>query len=345
MERKITLSQKQLNTYGIMQKYIEGAITRERTAEILGISQRQVTRKKKGIIKHGAESLIHKNTGRKPAHTTKKEMAEEILKIFGEPINEGINFSHFQDILVDEHAITVSYTCLYNILKRAGKESPRSKKHKEKQYRRRERKEHPGELLQIDATPYDWVGTGIKYSLHGAIDDATGNIFGLYMCKNECLHGYLEMMRDGITTVGVPQTLYSDKHTIFRSPKTGKLTVEEIINGKQVNLTQFGRAMNELGIDIIYADSAQAKGRVERMWNTLQDRLPVEFRRKGISSVEETNEFLSMKYIKKFNEKFAVSAKGASLFIPLREDINIDTILCIKQPRKLQKRHRNKKML
>ena len=115
---------------------------------------------------------------------------------------------------------------------------------------------------------------------------------------------------------GVPQSVYSDKHTIFRSPKTGKLTVEEEIQGKSVNSTQFGRAMHELGVDIIYANSPEAKGRVERMWQTLQSRLPVEFAKRGITTVSAANKFLQEEYIDMFNALFAVPCTGESIFVP-----------------------------
>jgi len=100
----------------------------------------------------------------------------------------------------------------------------------------------------------------MKYALHRAIDDASSQIVGLYLTQNECLFGYLEMMRQCCLNFGIPQTLYSDRHTIFRSPKTDTLTVAELIDGKEVNLTQFGRSMHELGVDMIFAKTPQAKG-------------------------------------------------------------------------------------
>ena len=109
------------------------------------------------------------------------------------------------------------------------------------------------------------------------------------MTQNECLFGYLGMMRQFCLVFGVPQTIYSDRHTIFRSPKTGQLTVEELIGGKTVNLTQFGRSMHELGIDMIFAQTPQAKGRIERLWVTLQSRLPVEFAKRKIKTLSEAN--------------------------------------------------------
>lgn len=157
------------------------------------------------------------------------------------------------------------------------------------------------------------------------------------MTQNECLFGYEEMMRRCCMKFGVPQSVYSDKHTIFRSPKAGKLTIEEEIQGKTVNLTQFGRAMHELGVDIIYANSPEAKGRVERMWQTLQSRLPVEFAKRGITTVTAANKFLQEKYIDLFNEHFEVECAGESIFIPVGNASILDDILCIKAQRKTDK--------
>jgi hypothetical protein len=122
-------------------------------------------------------------------------------------------------------------------------------------------------------------------------------------------------------------------HTIFRSPKADKLTIEELLHGKEEKFTQFGRAMDELGVNIIYARSAQAKGRVERMWGTLQSRLPVEFALEGITTIEAANEYLASKAIPYFKEKWAVEAEGEPIYVPLRDDVDIDMILCVKEKR------------
>jgi transposase len=332
-EGKITLSQKQLKTYTVINKYIEKSITRQHAAELLGISTRQISRLKKGVQTSGAEFLIHKNTGRKPAHAFAEETKEAILTFHSLPEFAGVNFLHFQDILADKYQIKISYSSLTSILKNAGIQSPKKKKIKYRTHRRK-RKHHPGQLIQIDATPFEWFGDSKKYALHGAIDDATGQVVGLYMTQNECLFGYFEMMRQCCLDFGVPQTLYSDNHTIFRSPKTRKLSAEELIAGKTVNLTQFGRSMHELGIDMLFAKTPQAKGRIERLWDTLQSRLPVELAMKGIKTVEEANVFLEQEYRFLFNQKFAVPAEGESLFVALTKEITIDEMLCIKQKRK-----------
>lgn len=332
-EGKITLSQEQLKTFTVINRFIDKSISRQQAASLLGLSTRQITRLKKGVLTSGAESLIHKNTGRKPAHAVTDETKEAVLKIYSRPELSRANFLHFKDILLADFGIALSYSALSSILKNAGFESPKKKKIRHRTHRRT-RKPHPGQLIQIDATPYEWFGGNTKYALHGAIDDATGNVVGLFLTQNECLYGYLETMRQCCVNFGVPQTIYSDNHTIFRSPKTGKLTMDELIAGKTVHLTQFGRSMHELGIDLIFAKTPQAKGRIERLWVTLQSRLPVEFAKRGITTVADANRFLEEEYKELFNQRFSVEPEAESIFVPLAEGMDIDTILCVKHKRK-----------
>lgn len=316
-----------------MNAYLDGTIDRKRASELLSLSERQISRLKKGLITQGEAFLIHKNTNRKPAHAIPSELKETILQIHTQEEFENVNFLHFNEILAEQYDIQISYTALSSILKSEGNKSPKTKKAKRRKSRRK-RRPCPGELIQIDATPFDWFRDGRMLALHGGIDDATGDVVGLYLCENECLNGYFETMRQCILTHGVPQSAYSDKHTIFRSPKADRLTVEEIIAGKVVHLTQFGRAMYELGIDMIFAKTPWAKGRIERLWDTLQSRLPVEFARRGIKTIEEANRFLREEYLQRYNRKFAVKPEGESIFVPLRADVDVDTILCIKKKRK-----------
>ena len=332
-ERNLTLSQKQLKTWMVIQRFIQKDITRQQAADLLGLSTRQISRLKKGVLTSGPESLIHKNTGRKPAHAVKEETKEAILSLYSQPEFSEVNFLHFQEILLADFGISLSCSALSSILKNAGKESPKKKK-KRKRTHRCKRKPHPGQLLQIDATPFAWFGGSAKYALHGAIDDATGKVVGLFLTSNECLYGYLRVMEQCCRRFGVPQSLYSDNHTMFRSPKTGTFTVEELLDGKQVHLTQFGRAMHELGTDLIFAGSPQAKGRVERLWGTLQSRLPVEFAKRGIQTLAEANRFLEETYLEQFNSRFAVEAEGSSLFVPIGDATDLDAILCVKHKRK-----------
>jgi transposase len=313
--------------------YSEGAITRKKAAETLGMSERQVTRMRKEYERLGDGYVIHKNTGRTPPNALLGELKEKVLTIHDMAEHEGVNHTHFQEILLEDYGIDIPYTSLHRVLTVAGKQSPKKKKQPVRRMKRK-RKEHPGELVQIDATPFEWLGGETKYAMHGAIDDATGEIVGLYMTGSECLFGYLEVMRQCIEDFGVPQSLYSDMHTIFRSPKTDRLSVQELIDGKSVSLTQFGRAMHELGVDIINAKSPQAKGRIEKMWDTLQGRLPVEFRKRGLSSLDAANRFLA-EYRFQFNNRFSVTAEAEPMYVPFPKTASPDHFLCIKHERRV----------
>lgn len=327
------MSQEQLKRYTVIEKTLEGSMTIREAAEHLSLSVRQVIRLKKGVGENGAAALIHKNKGRKPAHAIPDDMKKAIIALKISDKYKDANFKHFQELLERFENIKISYTALYEILTDAGIQSPK-KRRRFKPHRRRKRKPQKGLLIQMDATPYYWFRDGKLYSLHGAIDDATGEIVGLYMTKHECLQGYFETTRQILLNHGVPISIYSDRHAIFLSTKASKLTVEDELEGKVCNDTQFGRAMKELGITIITARSPQAKGRVEKLWDTLQSRLPVEFKIAGITTIDEANEFLKS-YILEFNKLFAVEPQDAeSAFRPLSGDIDLDCILCVKQKRK-----------
>jgi len=329
METKIAMSKKQLKRAYVLRNYNEGIIDRKTAANGLGISERQITRLAKGLKENGELALIHKNTGRKPAIALQPEFKAEILCIRKTGVYKNCNTTHFKELLEREHKIKISYNALYRLLTENGITSPR-KQSKPKSHRRRNRKPSAGELLQIDATPFDWFGDGKNIALQGSIDDATGQITGLYMSENECLHGYFEIMAQTVTKFGVPLSVYSDKHTIFRSPLTAKKESE----GEEANPTQFGRAMEELGVNIIHAHSPQAKGRIERLWSTLQSRLPVELRLRGITTLEAANAFLVETYIPMFNGQFGLEAELKSTFIPYNHKTEITDILCVKETRK-----------
>jgi transposase len=329
MKETITMSREQLKRAHVLRKYNEGLMSRKETASVLGLSERQISRLAKGVREEGESALIHKNTSRKPRHALTDEKKERILTIRNEEKYAKCNHQHFMELLEREHGIRISYSALYGLLKGWGIKSPKKRRKTEK-HRRRKRKAQSGELLQLDATPYDWFETGGRQALHASIDDATGRITGLYMTDNECLQGYFTIMRQTIQGFGVPLSAYSDKHTIFRSP----LTEKKAEVGEEANLTQFGRALAELGVELINAHSPQAKGRVERLFETLQSRLPVEFKLRGITSIEEANPFLAQEFIQLFNNRFAVEAEAESIFIPYKHREDIDNILCVKETRK-----------
>jgi len=328
------MTQDERNKLYVARCLLDGKMTISEAAEILSLSERQVKRIKKGVKEHGEAFVIHKNRGRKPKHALTDEVKNLVVNLKKSEKYSKANFSHFQELLEEFESISLSKPSVYRILVANGLKSP--KKHsKVKHHHRRKRKPQRGMLVIIDASPHAWFFNNEECSLHGAVDDATGEILALFFTRNECLEGYFQLMKTVISNNGVPLAVYADRHTIFRSPKADKLSLEDELNGKSVKVTQFGRAMAELGINLIWAKSAQAKGRIERLWGTLQSRLPVELNILGISTMEEANVFLSA-FISKYNEKFAVEPKDPQpAFRQLENNINLDYILCLKDTRQV----------
>lgn len=325
------LKQKDVKRATLIEACIKGQCTIKQVATALGISERRVKQIKKEVKENGIKSIQHGNRGRKPKNTISDETKNKILELRHSYEYEISNFKHFQELLSERENINISYSALYKILRQAGIKSP--KKHrKTKLHHRRKRKDSEGMMLQADGTPFDWFENGEKYSLHGFIDDATGKITGLYMCKNECLLGYLEVLRQTLENFGIPISLYPDKYSVFFPPKKvdDHITIEEQLNGRQKGITQFGRIVEELGIEMFPASSPQAKGRIERLWETLQGRLVTEFRINNITTIEQANEFLKS-YIKKYNSKFCVAANNSkSVFLKLPKRYNLDELLCVR---------------
>lgn len=328
------MTQDERNKLYVARCLLDGKMTIKEAAEILSLSERQIIRIKKGVKEYGEAFVIHKNRGRKPAHALSDEVKNLVVSLKRSEIYSKANFSHFQELLAEFESINLSKSSVYRILVANGLASP--KKHsKVNLHHRRKRKPQKGVLVIIDASPYVWFFNNEECSLHGAVDDATGEILALFFAPHECLQGYFQLMKTVIANNGVPLAVYTDRHTIFRSPKADKLSLDDELSGKTVKATQFGRAMAELGINLIWAKSAQAKGRIERLWETLQSRLPVELRIAGISTMEEANAFLAA-FITKYNEKFAVAPKDPqSAFRQLEDKINLDYVLCLKDTRQV----------
>ena len=330
------LKQKDLKRATLIEACINGQCTVKQVATALGLSERRVKQIKKEVKENGVKSIQHGNRGRKPKNTISDETRKRILELRSSYEYEISNFKHFQELLKERENIDISYSALYNILRNAGIKSPKRHR-KTKLHHRRKRKECEGMMLQADGTPFDWFGDERKYSLHGFIDDATGKITGLYMCKNECLLGYLEVLRQTLENYGIPVSLYPDKYSVFFPPKkvNDHITIEEQLNGREKGITQFGRIIEELGIEMFPASSPQAKGRIERLWETLQSRLTTEFRINNIKTIDEANIFL-ISYIEKYNSKFAIEASSKkSVFLKLPKRYNLDELLCVRFERSI----------
>lgn len=329
--RTIMNDKEEFKTF-IIECCINGTMTIKEAADRLKFSERYVKKLKARYKKFGASSMLHGNCGKQPKHTIDANIKSRIIEIRKQPEFEECNFEHFRDILEELYEIKISYTPLYNLLRKNGFKSPRKHK-KVKTHKRRKRRPSEGELLQVDATPHPFFyGDETPYSVHAFIDDATGKVTGLYMSENECMHGYLEVTRQTFKNFGVPLALYADGSSIF-FPKDKELTIEEQLAGITEPSTQYGRMMKHLGVELIHAGSSQAKGRVERLWNTLHDRLRTEFRIHNIKTPDEANKFFKS-FIPRFNKKFAVEAEDKkSSFMELPKYVNLDYLLSVKYVR------------
>lgn len=316
----------ELKRITIIQSVIDKKRTQKEAATALKISDRQIRKILKRYKKEGPEGIKHRNKFHKPAHAFSNDFKQNIINLKLSDDYIDTNFTHFKELLEERENIKISYSALYKILTSNNIKSKKSHRIR-KIHRRRKRKECEGMLVQTDGTPFDWFNIGKKYSLHGYIDDATGKILGLYMCENECLMGYLEITRQMLKNYGSPVAIYSDKFSVFFPTSSQKVTLEEQLQGKEKPTTQFKRIMDFLGIELIAASTSQAKGRIERLWETLQDRLITEFKLNNITTIEQANNFFP-KYIEKYNKKFSVEPENLeSKFVPLPPYVELDLLL------------------
>ncbi len=285
--------------------FSRGEITSAECAERIGITPRSAFRLKARYDRYGNAAFIHGNAGRAP-----KNKRFDPAKIAAE-YDANFPFAPFA-VFAEYETQGASYSTVYNALTAAGKMSPKARKPLREKKRHLPRKERPneGDLVQIDGSTHDWLMNGRKICLHGAIDDATHKVVALYFCENECLLGYFQMLRMVGEKYGIPRAIYSDRSSCFFVSRGA--TLEEQLAGAERTRTQWQKTCGELGIELIAAYSPQAKGRIERLWQTLQGRLPFIFRFLGIDTVEKANAFLA-DFIDGFNARFAVEAQDSAL--------------------------------
>ena len=330
-QERVTLSQKELKRVKVISALCVGSMSNSDAAATLGISPRQTIRLKKKYSALGVAGMIHGNRNRQPKHTIAAEVCHSVLRLFQEKYSD-FNFSHFTDMLNEQEGVKISRASVVRILSAAGLKSKKHTKRRAKLHRGRPRKEAAGMLWQTDATPFEWFGKGNGYyALHAYIDDATGIVTGAFFSMNECMRGYVEALKRGIVKYGLPMEIYSDRHAIFRTTK--KLSEEEEFKGLKLPLSDFGKGLAELGIGQIFAKSPEAKGRVERLWETLQDRLTAEMRLLGITDIETANKALP-KLIARHNKKFAVKAQQKPVYVPLTEPVDFDLLFAHRDTRK-----------
>src|SRR5262252_1700181 len=270
-------------------------------AQVLGLSRRQMQRLRSKVKAGGAVGVIHGNTGRAPKHKTADLIAERVVALWRDKYT-GFNDQHFTEKLETEEGLVLSRSTVRRMLRAAGIGSARRRR-PPKHRRRRDRRPQAGQMILWDGSRHDWLERrGPRLCLMAAIDDATGELLpGAHFVEQECTLGYLRVLREIVKHKGVPLSAYMDRHgTLKRNDRNW--TLEEQLAGRQ-EPTQVKRALDDLGIQVIYALSPQAKGRVERLWGTLQDRLVSELRLAKASTIEEANAVL-MAYTPEHNRRF-----------------------------------------
>ena len=319
----------------ILPVYVRGLYYRKYTlrqaAESTGYSIDHLCRLRKKYALLGDSMFEHGNSRRAPKNKIDPLLAERIALLYSGHYSD-VNFSYFCRCLEEFEGIKISLASLRKIMKEYGLVSPEAHKVKKKKevHRPRLRRDCEGDLMQVDGTPFAWFykfGDDKRYCLTGGIDDATGKITGLYFTENECLYGYLEVLRQCCASFGVPREIYSDRAAIFcytpSGPRLAQWEKLEVIHEKR---TQWQRICEELHIHQILAWSPEAKGRVERMWRTIQGQLPIWLYKNGIKTLEEANREIH-RYIESFNKSYSViPADDDSFYIDA--PANLSDILC-----------------
>jgi transposase len=327
---KVTLNQKEQNRLQVLNEVNLKQISIGQAAVLMGVSSRHAKRLLAGYRREGASALAHGNRGRLPCNAIEGVIRQQVVDL-ARTRYRGFNQQHFSEKLEEKEGIPLSRSTVRRILLKEGIASPRKRK-APKHRSRRERYAKAGMLLQTDGSPHDWLeGRGPKLCMIGAIDDATSEVVYAHFQMTETTAGYIRMLRAIACSHGIPLALYHDRHSIFKV-KDHQMTLDEQLAGKSPQ-TQLGRILNELGINSISANSPQAKGRVERLWGTFQDRLVSELRLAGVCDADHANQLLEI-FLPDYNRRFAVQAKeSGSAYRQPKPDFKPDQVFCYKYSR------------
>lgn len=328
----ITLDARAQQRLLVLNHVIAGELTAVEAAAYLQLSVRQLRRLlARYRSAEGAGALVHGNRGRLPVNRLPDKLRDRLVELASDEY-QGINRAHLADLLAEREQLVVAERTLRRILAQAG--LPPVRRRRPHGHRRRERMSQAGLLLQVDGSRHDWLqGRGPWLTLVGAIDDASGTITGAVFREQEDSAGYLAVLAQTAQRHGLPVGVYSDRHTIFWRGKAVPSLADQF-SGRQPR-TQVGRCLELAGIAWIGARSPQAKGRVERLWGTAQDRLLAELRLAGAATIDEANAVLA-RYVPRHNRRFAVApANPEPAWRPLPAGREVGTIFCFRHWRKV----------
>jgi Helix-turn-helix domain len=323
-EWELRVSQKELQRMHVVKLTNERRETVAEGAKLLGISTRQMKRLRRKLKDGGVAGLLHGNRGKLPWNKTVSEKVKRVLE-FARGRYQGLNDTHLTEKLKEKEKISLSRATVRIVLRQAGIAAVR-KRGVKRHYKRRERKAQEGALLLWDGSPHRWFAhQQEQWNLTAVIDDATGALLHGVFTREEDAQSYLICLRQILLDKGIPLALYMDRHGIFRRNDDHWSLQEELL-GEQTP-TQVGQALRELGIEPIFALSPQAKGRVERLFNTLQDRLVQELRLAAINTPEKATPFLNGSFKTDFNARFAKPARESQLaWRPLPKGLDVDRV-------------------
>lgn len=324
------LTMKEVNRYKVICEVINKHLKVVDAATALKRSERQVYRIKAAVLKDGAKAVIHKNkVKRSPRWLTDK--IKDKIKYLYQTKYKGFNITHMTEFLNEEEKMKASRESVRQILLESGLYAKWKKHPKHRSWR--EPRSREGQMLQFDTSDHDWLeGRGPKLNLIGGVDDATSSCPGARFALSDSCIENMRVLKRIVETKGIPLSFYCDKDSNFKTTRAQGIHYE--LKGQEYNLTQIARALEELGVEIIYANSAQAKGRVERAWGTFQDRLCSELRLHKISTPHGANHYLLEEFLPKHNRKFAHLAKEpGSAYRTVFKGLDLNNIFCIKEER------------
>ena len=322
----IMVRQRELKRLHVIRKVMEGALTQRDAAGLISLTERQIRRIVKRIREEGDEGIRHKSRGRPSKR--KLPFKERIVELYRERYPD-FGPTLFTEKLQEREGITVSRETVRIWLIQEGEWKKHRKRKAHRQWR--QRKNHCGEMLQMDGSHHDWFeGRGPNCVLMAYIDDATGRVYARFYDYEGTIPA-MDSFKKYIAKYGIPLSVYLDKHTTYKS----WARKDEFQEAEPVS--QFGRALQELGVKMLYAHSPQAKGRIERLFNTFQDRVVKEMRLQGVNTIGGANRFLAS-YLPVYNRRFSVTPKKNEN-LHRTVTVELDTILCIKTERTLKNDH------